>query len=85
MRSKGETIPGLRNLMRRHDSILGGSMLFQLARHPIDRASRHGIIDRLRRSHFERVIPTWQAELEACDATWGHGVPVGDIVRYSDD
>jgi hypothetical protein len=85
MRTKGQPVPGLRALVRRYESVHGGTTLFHLARHPIDQASRHAIIARLRSSRFERVIPTWQQELEECDAIWGDSrVNVADLVRFAD-
>lgn len=85
MRAEGQPVPGLRALVRRHESVHGGTTLFHLARHPIDRASRHAIMARLASSRFERVIPTWQEELDECNSIWGDsGVNVADLVRFAD-
>ena len=78
----------LRLLVRRHDSIHGGTVLFHLARHPIDRESRWKIAARLRAASFERIVPSWQQELEAWDRIWRRGkreVAVGELVRFADD
>jgi hypothetical protein len=40
---------------------------------------------RLASSRFERVIPTWQEELDECNSIWGDsGVNVADLVRFAD-
>lgn len=86
MKAQGQPVPGLRALVRRYESVHGGTTLFHLARHPIDRASRHAIMARLKSSRFERVIPTWQEELEECDEVWGNcRVNVADLVRFADE
>lgn len=85
MKAQGEPVPGLRPFMRRYESVHGGTTLFHLARHPIDRASRHTIMARLESSHFERVIPTWREELEQCDAFWPETkCNVADLIRFAD-
>jgi hypothetical protein len=81
-------IPGLRLLVRRPDSVHGGTVLFHLARHPIDRPSRHKIASRLRATNFERVVPGWEHELAAWDALYradGRGVSAGEIVRFASE
>ncbi len=86
MKADGYAVPGLRSLVRRYESVHGGTTLFHLARHPIDRPSRHAIMARLRSSHFERVIPTWHEELEECDAVWGNSrIDVAHFVRFADE
>jgi hypothetical protein len=86
MKADGQPVPGLRALVRRYESVHGGTTLFHLARHPIDRASRHAITARLKASRFERVVPTWQEELEECDAVCGNcRVNVADLVRFADE
>jgi hypothetical protein len=86
MKADGQPVPGLRALVRRYESVHGGTTLFHLARHPIDRASRHAIMARLKSSRFERVVPTWQEELEESDAVWGNcRVNVADLVRFADE
>jgi hypothetical protein len=86
LKADGQPVPGLRHLVRRHESVHGGTTLFHLARHPIDRASRHAIMARLRASRFERIIPTWEDELNESDAVWGNcRVDVAHIVRYADE
>ena len=88
LRRRGQSIPGLRLLVRRHDSLHGGTILFHLARHPIDRASRWKIASRLRATKFERVIPGWERELEAWDHVWKRTeweIPTDDIACFADD
>jgi hypothetical protein len=88
LRRRGEGIPGLRSLVRRHDSLHGGTILFHLARHPIDRDSRWKIASRLRATRFERVVPAWERELEAWDKVWRRTeweIPADDITRFADD
>ena len=85
MRANGAALTGLRRLVRRYDSVHGGMTLFQLARHPIDPASRHAIALRLRAASFGGVVPEWERELEWCDRSWRVGrVNVEDLVRFSD-
>ncbi len=71
LRSGGCAVPGLPLLVRRADSVYGGTVLFHLARHPIARASRWKIITRLRNAGFDRVVADWERELEAWDSAWG--------------
>ncbi len=88
LRHRGQGIPGLRTLVRRHDSLHGGTILFHLARHPIDRGSRWKIASRLRATRFERIIPDWEHELEAWDKVWRRTeweVPADDIARFADE
>ena len=85
MKKQGWPVPNVRAFVRRFESVHGGTTLFHLARHPISRGSRRAIVDRLRASHFERIVPTWQAELEAHDGYWGNvSLDVEHIVRYAD-
>ena len=75
-------------LVRRHDSLRGGTILFHLARHPIDRGSRWKIASRLRATKFERVVPDWERELEAWDRVWKRTeweIPADDIARFADE
>jgi hypothetical protein len=88
LRRRGEGIPGLRSLVRRHDSLHGGTILFHLARHPIDRGSRWKIASRLRATNFERVVAGWERELEAWDKVWRRTeweIPADDIARFADE
>ena len=88
LRHRGQSIPGMRTLVRRHDSLHGGTILFHLARHPIDRASRWKIASRLRATNFARVIPDWERELDAWDRVWKRTeweIPADDIARFADD
>ncbi len=88
LRHRGQSIPGMRLLVRRHDSLHGGTILFHLARHPIDRGSRWKIASRLRATAFERVVPDWERELEAWDRVWKGTeweVPADDIARFADE
>lgn len=88
LRERGEGIPGMRLLVRRHDSLHGGTILFHLARHPIDRGSRWKIASRLRATQFERIVPGWEQELEAWDKVWRRSeweIPADDIARFADD
>lgn len=83
-----DVVRGLRLLVRRHDSIHGGTVLFHLARHPIDRGSRWKIAARLRAANFQRIVPSWQQELEVWDRIWRREkreVAVGEIVRFADE
>ena len=87
IRSAGAALPGLRLLVRRHDSVHGGTILFHLARHPIDQTSRRKISTRLRNTGFQRIVPGWEVELEAWDAVWRTSrrvVDVGEIVGFAD-
>lgn len=86
-RLRGDAIPGLHLLVRRHDSLHGGMILFHFARHPIDRGSRWKIASRLRATNFERIVPGWERELEAWDGIWKgeHEVPADDIARFADE
>jgi hypothetical protein len=86
LKAVGAAVPGLRKLVRRSQTVHGGMTLFQLARHPIDRASRAAIARRLRSGDFERLVAEWKPELESCEAQWGDGrVNVEDLVRFSDE
>jgi hypothetical protein len=88
LRHRGQGIPGMRLLVRRHDSVHGGTILFHLARHPIDRGSRWKIASRLRATRFERIVPDWEHELEAWDKVWRlteWEIPADDIARFADE
>ena len=84
-RQPGAPVPGARLLVRRADSLHGGTLLFHLARHPISRASRWAIAARLRAGSFHRVVPDWEQNLADCDAAWAHdGVDVRDLIAIAD-
>jgi hypothetical protein len=85
MRTRASSVAGLRRLVRPHTTLHGATILFHLARNPIAATSRAAIAVRLRASRYGRLVPDWEAELDAAATSWGpHGIAVDDIVRYSD-